>query len=87
MRMTNQQMEELLAPTYRVGIYCRLSKEDEDQRDGESQSIAHQREMIEEFCKRKGWAVEEVYIDDGYTGTSQNRPAIQKMLADVEKKE
>lgn len=79
-------MEELLAPTYRVGIYCRLSKEDEDQRDGESQSIAHQREMIEEFCKRKGWAVEEVYIDDGYTGTSQNRPAIQKMLADVEKK-
>lgn len=86
MRMTNQQMEELLAPTYRVGVYCRLSKEDEDQRDGESQSIAHQREMIEEFCKRKGWAVEEVYIDDGYTGTSQNRPALQKLLADVEEK-
>ncbi len=79
-------MEELLAPTYRVGVYCRLSKEDEDQRDGESQSIAHQREMIEEFCKRKGWAVEEVYIDDGYTGTSQNRPALQKLLADVEEK-
>lgn len=30
MRMTNLQMEELLAPTYKVGVYCRLSKEDED---------------------------------------------------------
>lgn len=86
MRLTNQEMEELLAPTYRVGIYCRLSKEDEDLRDGESQSIAHQREIIEEFCKRKGWAVEEVYIDDGYTGTSSTRPALQKMLSDVEEK-
>ena len=64
--MTNLQMEELLAPTYMVGVYCRLSKEDGDSRDGESQSIGHQREMIEEFCKARGWAVEEVYIDDGY---------------------
>ena len=54
MRLTNQEMEELLASTYRVGIYGRLSKEDEDLRDGESQSIAHQCEIIEEFCKRKG---------------------------------
>ena len=52
--MTNLQMEELLAPTYKVGVYCRLSKEDEDIRDGESQSIGHQREMIEEFCKVRG---------------------------------
>ena len=42
MKMTSEQMEELLAPTYRVGIYCRLSKEDEDLRAGESQSIAYQ---------------------------------------------
>lgn len=62
MRMTNLQMEELLAPTYKVGVYCRLSKEDEDIRDGESQSIGHQREMIEEFCRARGWAVEEVYV-------------------------
>ena len=41
MGMTNLQMEGLLAPTYKVGVYCRLSKEDEDSRDGESQSIGH----------------------------------------------
>ena len=86
MKMTSEQMEELLAPTYRVGIYCRLSKEDEDQKGGESQSIAHQREIIAEFCKRKGWAVEEYYIDDGFTGTSSSRPALQRMLADIEAK-
>ena len=86
MKMTSEQMEELLAPTYRVGVYCRLSKEDEDQKGGESQSIGHQREIIEEFCKRKGWAVEEYYTDDGFTGTSSTRPALQKMLADVEAK-
>lgn len=83
MRMTNQEMEELLAPTYKVGIYCRLSKDD-DIREGESQSIAHQREIIEEFCRRKNWAVEEVYIDDGYSGTTSNRPDLQRMLKDVE---
>ena len=86
MKMTSEQMEELLAPTYRVGVYCRLSKEDVDQKGGESQSIGHQREIIEEFCKRKGWAVEEYYTDDGFTGTSSTRPALQKMLADVEAK-
>ena len=66
MRMINIEAEELLAPTYKVGVYCRLSKEDEDNRYGESQSIGHQREMIEEFRKQRKWAVEEVYIDDGY---------------------
>ena len=84
MRMTNLEAEELLAPTYKVGVYCRLSKEDEDNRDGESQSIGHQREMIEEFCKQRNWAVEEVYIDDGYSGTTSNRPDLQRMLKDVE---
>ena len=65
-------MEELLAPTYRVGVYCRLSKEDDDIREGESQSISHQREIIEGFCKKKGWRVEDVYTDDGYSGTTSN---------------
>ena len=58
--MSNEQMEELLAPTYRVGVYCRLSKEDDDIREGESQSISHQREIIEGFCKKKGWRIEDV---------------------------
>ena len=86
MRMSNEQMEDLLAPTYKVGVYCRLSKEDEDNREGESQSISHQREIIEEFCKKKGWRVEDVYVDDGYSGTTSSRPSLQKLLSDIEEK-
>ena len=84
--MSNEQMEELLAPTYRVGVYCRLSKEDDDIREGESQSISHQREIIEGFCKKKGWRVEDVYTDDGYSGTTSNRPDLQRLLKDIEDK-
>ena len=84
MRMTFEQMEELLAPTYKVGIYCRLSKDDELR--GESASISHQREMMMEYCKRKGWSIEEIYVDDGYSGLNQNRPDLQKLLDDVIKK-
>lgn len=84
MRMTFEQMEELLAPTYRVGIYCRLSKDDELR--GESASISHQREMMTEYCKKKGWSIEEIYVDDGYSGLNQNRPDLQKLLDDVIKK-
>ena len=86
MRMSNEQMEELLAPTYRVGVYCRLSKEDDDIREGESQSISHQREIIEGFCKKKGWRVEDVYVDDGYSGTTSNRPSLQRLMNDIGEK-
>lgn len=85
MKMTFEQMEELLAPTYRVGVYCRLSKDD-DERERESASISHQREMMMDFCAKRGWSVEHVYVDDGYSGLNQNRPDLQKLLDDVENK-
>ncbi|WP_029199889.1 recombinase family protein [Oribacterium sp. NK2B42] len=60
-----------------------LSKEDEDSREGESQSISHQREIIEGFCKKKGWRVEDVYVDEGYSGSTSNRPSLQRLLSDM----
>lgn len=79
----DERGEELLAPTYKVAAYCRLSKEDDDIRGGESVSISHQKEMIEEFCARKGWEIKEYYIDDGFSGTKSDRPALQRMLKDI----
>jgi DNA invertase Pin-like site-specific DNA recombinase len=78
-------METLLAPNYRVGIYCRLSKDD-DIRSRESSSIGHQREMLVDYCDKRGWSVEEIYVDDGFSGLNQNRPSLKRLLADVEKK-
>ena len=84
MMFNNFMSEERPATFYKVGVYCRLSKEDDDIHEGPSQSIEHQRELIEEFCKQKGWTIEEYYIDDGYSGTTSNRPDLQRMLGDVE---
>ena len=47
------------AGIYRTAIYCRLSKDDDLQ--GESASIANQRDMLESYCRRQGWEVIKVY--------------------------
>ena len=83
--MSYEQMEEILASGYRVGIYLRLSKDD-DIRERESSSISHQREMLTRYCEKRGWSIEKEYVDDGYSGLSMKRPAIQKLLKDVEDK-
>ena len=38
-----------LAGGYRAAVYCRLSKDDDLQ--GESASIANQRDMLEKYCR------------------------------------
>jgi DNA invertase Pin-like site-specific DNA recombinase len=64
-----------------VGVYVRLSKE--DSRAGESVSIENQKLMLVKHVKEMGWELKEIYQDDGFSGTNQNRPAFQRMIADV----
>lgn len=78
-------MRTIFAETYRVAIYCRLSKDDDLQ--GESASIANQREMLEKYCKRQGWEVVAVYQDDGYTGLNMERPDLQRLLKAIERRQ
>ena len=65
----------------RVGIYARLSNE--DTRSGESVSIENQKLLLVKHVKDMGWELVEIYQDDGFTGTNQNRPALQRLLQDV----
>ena len=81
----NEQMRTLLAGSCRAAVYCRLSKDDDLQ--GESASIANQRAMLETYCEQQGWEVVEVYQDDSYTGLNMERPALQRMLKAVERKQ
>ncbi len=83
MNMSYEQMEELFAPNYRVGLYLRLSKDD-DIRERESSSISHQREMLTSYCEKKGWSIEKEYVDDGFSGLNMRRPSLQRLLKDVE---
>ena len=78
-------MEDMVSASgFRVAIYCRLSKDDDLQ--GESASIANQRDMLEKYCERQGWEVVSVYQDDGYTGLNMERPDLKRMLKAIERR-
>jgi DNA invertase Pin-like site-specific DNA recombinase/ssDNA-binding Zn-finger/Zn-ribbon topoisomerase 1 len=70
--------------SYHAASYTRLSREDGDKM--ESDSIRNQKDLITEYAGQKGIQIIEEYVDDGYTGTSFERPAFQKMIEDVKKK-
>ena len=47
--------------TYNVGIYARLSRDDE--RAGESVSIENQREMLVRHVQEQGWNLYDTYVE------------------------
>ena len=70
--------------SYDVGVYCRLSRDDNNGAS-ESMSIANQRQMLISYAEEKGWNVREIYIDDGYSGTTFDRPNFKRMIEDIER--
>lgn len=70
--------------TYNVGIYCRLSNDDE--RDGESVSIENQKLLLQRYVRERGWNEIDCYCDDGYSGTNFNRPAVKRLIEDAKAK-
>ena len=71
--------------TWKAGIYIRLSKADEDDKN-ESESITNQRNFIISYLQENGYELYDEYIDDGLTGTSFDRPAFNRMISDIENK-
>ena len=51
----------MIDKTYDVGIYCRLSNDDE--RDGESVSIENQKLLLQNYVRQRGWNEVDVYIE------------------------
>mgnify|MGYP000852116472 CR=1 FL=1 len=39
--------------------------------------------MLERYCKENGFTNYRFYVDDGYSGTTFDRPDFQRMVADV----
>ena len=65
-------------------LYIRLLSADKDLKyKTESESIANQRELLHQYLKAnkefENYEVEE-FVDDGYTGTNDNRPAFEDMI-------
>ena len=65
-----------------TALYCRLSNEDD--LDGESNSIQNQRALLQKYSEDHGFTSIHFFVDDGYTGTNFSRPAMQEMLSLVE---
>lgn len=66
----------------RVAIYVRVSTD--EQRDN-GYSIDSQIRMLKEYCEKKEYSVIDIYNDAGYSGKNLNRPAMQRLIQDIEK--
>lgn len=76
-------ISESKTPLWRVALYIRLSREDEEEKV-ESNSITNQRTLLMEYVKNNDeFVIYDVYIDDGYSGTDFNRPGFQRLLNDM----
>ena len=69
---------------YSVGLYIRLSREDENKTDV-SESITNQKSLLLQYVKENNLRVYDIYIDDGYSGTTFDRPGFNRLINDIEK--
>lgn len=65
-------------------LYQRLSKDDPNGADGESNSIKNQRDMLEKYAKQNGFVPYRCLSDDGKTGTNFSRPGWTELMELVE---
>ncbi len=63
----------------RVGAYCRVSTDDVDQIKSYDSMVTYYTDLI---MKNPDWEMVEVYVDRALTGTKDNRPNFQRMIAD-----
>ena len=69
--------------SYRIAIYLRLSKEDEEIHD-ESNSIINQRVLLKGYIRQNFEKYELAeFVDDGFSGTNFQRPGISALLKQV----
>ena len=67
---------------YKAGIYLRLSKEDTNTNN----SIEAQRDITLKYAKKHSINVIYEYVDNGYSGIIDSRPALNKMTIDILRK-
>lgn len=66
-----------------VAIYIRLSKEDSDKGNEESESIQNQRMILDNYAAKQGWSVYDRYIDEDWSGSDRGRPEFHRLINDA----
>ena len=64
----------------RMGIYARVSSQEQAI---EGVSIDAQLASLRAYAKSQGWEVVDEYVDGGYSGGTDDRPALKKLLFDA----
>ena len=73
-----------------TALYCRLSVEDTKEKDGKddpSNSIQHQRILLEKYAKDNGFENVIFLADDDYSGTNFERPSWKQVIDMIERDE
>jgi site-specific DNA recombinase len=60
--------------------YLRVST---DEQAEHGVSLLSQKSRIIAYCQSQGWNLYDLYIDDGYSGKTLNRPAMQRLIVDA----
>jgi len=78
-----EEATEMLRAAEKItALYCRLSQE--DALEGESNSISNQKNILLQYAKLNHFLNPVFFVDDGYSGTSFERPGFQKMMDEIE---
>jgi DNA invertase Pin-like site-specific DNA recombinase len=64
----------------RTAIYARVSTANN------GQDPAMQTRELHEYCLRRGWKSAGEYVDEGISGTKDNRPELNKLMADAHRR-
>jgi site-specific DNA recombinase len=67
----------------KAGIYIRVSSAEQAL---EGYSVGSQTDKLQAYCMAMGYDIYNVYTDPGFTGANIDRPAMKKLINDVENK-
>lgn len=65
-----------------TALYERLSRDDDN--SGDSNSIVHQKQMLEEYAQKNGFTNCVHFTDDGWSGATFDRPAWKRLIEGVQ---
>lgn len=77
----NNNMKDNYKLAEEVALYVRVSTE-EQAINGDS--LRTQREELTNYALKNGFHIYGIYEDDGFSATNLNRPALQRLLKDIE---
>ena len=65
----------------RAAIYTRVSTQEQADHN---LSLESQEKATRSYCDAQGWSVVDVYVDGGYSGMTEQRPGLERLMRDVE---